>query len=92
MVTEVVETTGCVVTLNAAVVLPAGTRTDAGAIAKALLLDNDTDTPPAGAALLRETVPIMGVPPAALVGFTAIDESETGATATVSTDVLLRPL
>jgi hypothetical protein len=58
MVTEVVAATDEVVTVKVVVVVPAATVTEAGTVALALLLDSEIETPPAGAALLKVTVPV----------------------------------
>ena len=58
IMTEVEEETAAVVTVNEAVVLPAGTVTEAGTVAAAvLLLDNRTVMPPVGAEVANVTVP-----------------------------------
>lgn len=60
------------VTLNVALVLPAGTVTLAGTLAAAvLLLDSATTAPPAGAAVVSVMVPWDGLPPATLAGLSA---------------------
>ena len=70
MLTVVVVTTELVVTANVVDVLPAGTVTLAGTpAADVLLLERVTATPPAGAAPLRVTVPVEGLPPVTVVGF-----------------------
>ena len=64
---------GNVVTVKLALVAPAGTVTLAGTLAaRGRLLPRLTATPPAGAAALKRTVPVEGVPPTTLVGFTSI--------------------
>ncbi len=69
MVTGVEVPTALVVTVNVALVLPPATVTLAGTVAaEVLLLDSDTTTPPAGAALPSVTVPWDGLPPTTLVG------------------------
>ena len=61
--------TAVVVTLNAALVAPAGTMTLAGTDAVVvLLLDSVTDAPPAGAALVSVAVPCTALPPTTLDG------------------------
>jgi hypothetical protein len=58
-----------VVTLKVAEVAPAGTVTLVGTDATAgLALESGIVAPPAGAAELRPTVPVEGVPPGTLVG------------------------
>ena len=65
----VVLSTGNVVTVNDALVAPAGTVTDAGTLAEpGRLLLRLTASPPAGAGLSRVTVPVAEVPPCTLVG------------------------
>lgn len=51
---------------------PAATVTVAGTCAAGLLLDRVTTAPPAGASLVRVTVPIEEVPPVTDVGFSVI--------------------
>ena len=65
-----VEATGIVETVKVAEVAPAATVTVAGTVALALLLDNDTTSPPTGAALPMVTVPVELEPPTTEVGFT----------------------
>jgi len=68
--------TGLVVTANVALVAPAATVTLAGTLAaEMLLLDNDTSAPPAGAGPLSVTVPVEGLPPTTLEGFTPSEVS-----------------
>jgi fluoride exporter len=56
--------TGLVVTVKLAVVDPAVTVTSGGTVAAVVLsLDRDTTTPPPGAAEVKVTVPVTGVPP-----------------------------
>ena len=58
MVTDVDAETAAVVTVKVAVVLPAGTVTEAGTVAAAvLLLDKATVMPPVGAEEANVTVP-----------------------------------
>jgi hypothetical protein len=59
---------GAVVTVNVALMLPAGTVTEGGTVTEELLLDNAIVTPPAGAGLAKDTVPVNDVPPLTLVG------------------------
>jgi hypothetical protein len=68
MVTVLVLVTAVVATVKFAVVLPAFTVTVAGTVAAALLLESATTAPPAGAAVVRVTVPVEGVPPTTLGG------------------------
>lgn len=56
------EATGDVLTGKVTVFCPAGTTTDAGTTAFALLLERFTNTPPAGEALDNVTVPVAPLP------------------------------
>ena len=68
--------TGLVVTANVALVAPTATVTLAGTVAANVLsLDNDTTAPPAGAGPLSVTVPVEGLPPTTLEGFTPSEVS-----------------
>src|SRR5436190_705272 len=69
MATAVAMATGCVVMAKLAVVAPAATVTEAGTAAAALLLARVTTTPPAGAAEVSVTVPVLPIPPRTAVGF-----------------------
>jgi hypothetical protein len=74
IVAVVVPTTALVVTVKIAVVAFAGTRTVAGTVAAATLLDSVTRVPPAGADPLRVTVAVeLAVPPTTLAGFNTTD-------------------
>lgn len=66
MLMDVEAATALVVTLNVALVPPAGTVTLAGAFAAGLLLESATCAPPAGAGPSSTTVPVTGLPPATL--------------------------
>ena len=68
------------VALNAAVVAPAATVTDAGTVSAALLLASVTLDPPAGAVWVSDTVhvPIALCP--RLAGLQATPDTRTGAT------------
>jgi len=68
MVTAVEELTVVVVTVNDALVAPAGTITLAGVDAAALLSASVTTIPPVGAAPFSVTVPVDVVPPFTLAG------------------------
>jgi hypothetical protein len=74
IVAEVEDVTDVVVTVNAVVVLPAATLTEAGTLADVLLLARATAIPPVGAALLKVTVPVAEAPPLTLVGLSATEE------------------
>ena len=64
MVTDALLATGIVVAVNVALVAFAGTVTLAGTcVAAVLLLERVTTAPPAGAALVKVTVPVEAVPP-----------------------------
>ena len=90
MVAETEDVTVLVVTVKVAVVLPAATVTEAGTVAEPLLLESETETPPAGAAALKVTVPVEVPPLTTLVGLTETDERATlGAGVMVSVAVLL---
>jgi hypothetical protein len=70
METVVVNITVLVLTVKVAVVAPSATVTFAGTVATAvLLLVNVTVAPPAGAATLKVTVPVEGLPFVTEVGF-----------------------
>jgi hypothetical protein len=69
--------TRSVVTVKVADTAPAGTVTLAGTRATLLLLERATAAPPAGAATLKVTVPLVLLPPRILVGFTVRAVSDT---------------
>ena len=71
------DVTVVVVTEKVAVVFPAGTVIVAGTIADELLLDNATEMPPVGAAVLRVTVPVERLPPVTEVGLSDSEDSAT---------------
>jgi hypothetical protein len=80
-VAEVDAVTDTVVTVNVALVAPAGTVTvpTRGTLAAAgLLLERVTAAPPAGAAALRVTVATEELPPTTLVGFSVKPETVRG--------------
>jgi len=88
IVTAVLATTGLVVAVKAAVVAPAGTVTDAGTCAAAVLLDvNATTAPPVGAGLSKVTVPVDDTPPSTVAGFTLTALSAAAAAVTVTVAV-----
>src|SRR5438874_13633308 len=63
-----------VATVNVAVVAPAATVTDGSTVATlGLLLVNATTAPPAGAAALSVTVPMLFAPPVTVAGFSVIE-------------------
>ena len=68
------------VAVNAAVVAPATTVTEAETGSSELLLDRATEEPPVGADLDRVTVTEVAAPEFRLVGLHASDETSTGAT------------
>src|SRR2546425_7803514 len=81
MVAEVDAVTDTVVTVNVALVAPAGTVTlpTGGTLAAAgLLLERVTTAPPAGAAPLRVTVATEELPPTTLVGLSTKPETVRG--------------
>ncbi len=95
MVTLVEALTALVVTVNPALVAPAGTVTPAGTVATAvLLLDSVTASPPLGAAADSNTVACEVPPPVRVAGFSTSEvtdgPAEPGGT-TVRTAVLLTP-
>src|SRR5437868_9458498 len=74
MIATVPTVTVFVATVNLAVVAPAATVTDAGTVAALrLLLVNATTAPPAGAAALSVTVPMLFAPPVTVAGFSVIE-------------------
>ena len=78
--------------VKVAVVAPLATVTLAAtAAAPGLLLESDTSAPPLGACPLNVTVPVDGVPPVTLAGFTLTDErvgnGTTGRTVSVAVRV-----
>src|SRR5207248_5875070 len=76
MVATVPTVTVFVATVNLAVVAPAATVTDVGTVAALrLLLVNATTAPPAGAAALSVTVPVLFAPPVSVAGFRVIAAS-----------------
>ena len=90
IVTEVLVATGLVVTVKVAVVAFAATGTVAGTVAAGLLLVRATTAPPAGAAELKVTVPVEGLPPVTLLGFKASEATVRAVTVRVA--VWLVPL
>jgi hypothetical protein len=90
MVTSVELTTGVVVIVNVALVLPLATVTLAGTLAAvALSLLSCTTTPPVGAGPLNVTVPWEVDPPVTPVGIAASELNTGGLTA--SEAVLVTP-
>jgi hypothetical protein len=91
----VVLSTGNVVIWKVALVAPAGTVTVAGTLAEpGRLLPRLTLTPPDGAALPSVTVPVEGVPPGTLLGFTLspVSAGRLGETVSVAERVTPRPV
>ena len=87
---EAVAPTGSEVTVKVAEVAPAGTVTLAGTVAaEVMLLDKVTTAPPEGAAAVRVTVPVEGVPPVTVVGFKVTDKTAGGLTVSVAPAVPL---
>jgi hypothetical protein len=79
MVTGVGAVTGREVTVNVALVAPAGMVTLAGTVATAvLLLERETRAPPLGAGALSVTLPGEGDPPLTLVEFRVSEDSVAG--------------
>ena len=76
--------TAVVLTTKVAEVFPAGIVAVAGTEAEVKVLDNLTTKPPVGAWPPRVTVPLLGVPPATVVGFKVTEVSEGGLTAKVT--------
>jgi len=69
MTTGVVDVTVAVLAVKVALVCPAGTVTLAGTVTRAVLaLDSVTTVPPLGAGALKNTVPVVGLPPGTLPG------------------------
>ena len=93
IVTEVEMTTTEVLTVNVALVAPAGTVTIEDTLAAPLLLASVTCAPPEGAGPLSVTVPVEDcTPPITLVGFSVSEERVgSGDGVTVSVADLLTP-
>jgi hypothetical protein len=66
-----------VLTVKTALVLPAATVTETGAVAAGSLLVSDTETPPAGAVPVNVTVPVSEVPLVTRSVLTLSDDSDT---------------
>ena len=94
MVTPVGKRTTDVLTVNEALVAPAGTVTLEGTrAAEVLLLESATCAPPAGACPLRVTVPVEDSrPPTTLLGFSVSEETVRGGGVTVSEADRVTPL
>ena len=74
-------------------VAPAATVTVGGAgRITGSLPERDMTAPPEGAALLRVTVPVTGLPPTTLTGLSEIESVDAVAAVTVIVDDLLVPL
>ena len=73
IVADVAAATGAVVTVNVALVAPAGTVTLAGTLVALEFSESETATPPLGAAALNVTVPVDAVPPTTLAGLSATE-------------------
>src|SRR3989449_3773817 len=97
IVAEVDAVTDAVVTVNVALIAPAGTVTLplTDTLATALLLDRVTSAPPVGAVALNVTVATEELPPTTIVGFSAKPDTVRGGGGaggeTVSSAVLVRP-
>ena len=83
-----------VVTVKLAELAPGAIVTVAGTLAAALSLDSALTAPPAGAGLLRVTVPVPDVPPVTVAGFivTADRGGATDPIAAISASPMLRPV
>jgi hypothetical protein len=93
MVAVVVAVTLLVVTVKVALVAFPATVTEAGTDTEVLLLESVTTAPPAGAAVVSFTVPVLLVPPVTVVGLTdAADNAAAAAGLTVNVALLLTPL
>src|SRR5690242_16972922 len=68
IVTGVSRETAVVVAANVAILLPAGTATEAGTATAELSLTSKTVMPPEGAAALSVTTPVAGAPPETAAG------------------------
>lgn len=76
MMIPVVVVTVAVLTVNGALIAPAGTVMLMGTIATALFeVPNSTTTPPACAGLASVAVPVDDAPPVTVAGFRVIEES-----------------
>jgi hypothetical protein len=84
-----------VVTLNEALVAPAGTVTDAGTVAVAVELESDTASPPVGAAPESVTVPVELTPEVTADGLrvsaVALGPAATGSRVSVADNVTPPP-
>ena len=90
MVTGVEAVTAKVVTVNVALVAPAGMVTLAGTVATTvLLLVRVTTAPPVSAGPLSMTLPVEGDPPLTLLGFNTSEVRVGGCGMTVSEAVLV---
>jgi hypothetical protein len=74
-VTDVFDDTGLVAAVVTALTAPSGTVIDAGTVTAALLDDNATTNPPAGAGPERVTVTSEADPPITEPGFTVMDST-----------------
>jgi len=91
MVTQLEAVTELVETVKFTDVAPAGTVTLTGTVAtKGLPLKSVTTVPPAGAAMLRITVPVEAAPPVTRAGF-RVNETRLGAVTVSTADVLAPP-
>ena len=84
--------TGFVVIVNVALLAPAATVTLDGTVAANVLsLLSDTSAPPTGAGPLSVTVPVEGLPPTTLDGFTPSELNTAATGVTVRGAVLVIP-
>ena len=75
------------VAVKTAVVCPAATVTDAGVVSRELVLDNPTDAPPVGAAMVRVTVQALFAATPRVVGVQTSDETPKATRFTVAFSV-----
>ena len=73
IVADLADVATAVVTVNVAVVAPEATVTDGGTDTPVVLLDNATDSPPAGAGPTSVTVAVAFCPPTIVDGAIATD-------------------
>jgi hypothetical protein len=88
-VAKVVEVTELDVAVNVAEVAPAATVVEAGTVTAPALLDNETDKPPGGAAVVKVMVPVENPPPATLVGLRETADRAAVATGVTASEAVL---